>query len=263
MDRKTQGGVSQSFCVAYFAAKNFVVSQSLFDDAKYDLVVDDGTRLFRVQCKTSHYHNIERQDRKHCLTYPNLNLSSVSRKDHKWRPSYKLGDFDYLWIMTSSDFYLIPIEDIFDQEHPHRTSLLLSPKWNKYIVEIPVPSGQRVVRQNPEPKSDAVKERIIELAEQGAKVSEIANQLGIPRPIVSNQIYRSGIRKGPVIKPEWKTEIIKMYKTGSTPTQIANHFGLNVKTVGSFLAYHKETVMWYQSSQLTVDVKPDSGPTQD
>jgi len=95
MDRKTQGGVSQSFCVAYFADKNYIVSQTMFDDAKYDLIVDDGTRLLKVQCKTSHYKNIERLDRKHCKTYPMINLMKKVKKELKDIPVATMDDLEW------------------------------------------------------------------------------------------------------------------------------------------------------------------------
>ena len=265
MDRKTQGGVSQSFCVAYFADKNYIVSQTMFDDAKYDLIVDDGTRLLKVQCKTSHYKNIERLDRKHCKTYPMINLMKKVKKGIKPPPLYKKGDFDFLWIMTSSSFYLIPESEIFNDDHPSRTVLILSPVRDKFIVDVPLPKEIPIVRQMPESiLTNDVKTQIESMVESGYKTSNIADALNLTIHTVSNHIYRSGIRKRilKVIKPEWKPEIIQMYKTGKTPTEISQRFELNIKTVGSFLAYHKSTVNWYDPSQLAGELKADSTPVQ-
>jgi len=40
-------------CAAYFTTQDLVVSQPLYDNAPYDLIVDDRVRLQRVQCKYS------------------------------------------------------------------------------------------------------------------------------------------------------------------------------------------------------------------
>lgn len=53
MDRKFQGNVGEVEAVRHYVRKGFRVSKPLFENSPYDLIVDDGTKLFRVQVKTS------------------------------------------------------------------------------------------------------------------------------------------------------------------------------------------------------------------
>jgi PD-(D/E)XK endonuclease len=47
------GNISMIKCVAAFTEAGYIVSLPLGDGHLYDLVIDDGTRLYRVQCKTA------------------------------------------------------------------------------------------------------------------------------------------------------------------------------------------------------------------
>ena len=52
---KKQGDVGLAYAIAYYASQGFTVSFPLTASQDYDLVVDNGRKLQRVQVKTTTY----------------------------------------------------------------------------------------------------------------------------------------------------------------------------------------------------------------
>lgn len=50
---RCQGDTSESAAVLYYTMKGFVVSKPLSHSPRYDIIVDDGETIFRVECKSS------------------------------------------------------------------------------------------------------------------------------------------------------------------------------------------------------------------
>jgi hypothetical protein len=55
MNRKQQGDIGVGQAVAHYMSLGYVVCFPMTDSARYDLVVDDGNSLLRIQVKTSKY----------------------------------------------------------------------------------------------------------------------------------------------------------------------------------------------------------------
>lgn len=55
MNRKSQGNIGESFAIFFYTKQGFIVSKPLSENTPYDLVVDTGKQLLRVQVKTSNY----------------------------------------------------------------------------------------------------------------------------------------------------------------------------------------------------------------
>lgn len=55
MNTKAQGDVGVAMAIAYYTLQGCPVSVPLGDNTRYDLVVEIGGQLKRVQCKTSNY----------------------------------------------------------------------------------------------------------------------------------------------------------------------------------------------------------------
>ena len=53
MDTKTKGNVTELKCILKLTELGFKVSKPVFDDARYDLIIDTGKRLLKIQVKTS------------------------------------------------------------------------------------------------------------------------------------------------------------------------------------------------------------------
>lgn len=99
---KTQGNVGLGRCIAFATALGYVVSLPLNDAQAYDLIVDNGDKLLRVQVKTSR-----------CLAE-----SGGYRVDLKSSSVYTYKHFDtklcdYLFVVTDDGSeYWIPSEKI-------------------------------------------------------------------------------------------------------------------------------------------------------
>jgi PD-(D/E)XK endonuclease len=91
--------------------KKFIVSEPFGENARYDLVMDDGDRLSRVQCKTGR------------LRGGAVLFATCSCYGHHFRPSESrrdyLGEIDFfaVYCHETSGVYLIPVEDV-----PNRAS---------------------------------------------------------------------------------------------------------------------------------------------
>lgn len=52
---KAQGNIGEAAAIFHFAKLGYIVSKPLFENTPYDLIVDDGCRVFKVQVKTTRY----------------------------------------------------------------------------------------------------------------------------------------------------------------------------------------------------------------
>jgi hypothetical protein len=55
MNTKQQGDIGVAVAISYYTRKGYAVSVPLTDNTRYDLLVDDGNRILRVQCKSTGY----------------------------------------------------------------------------------------------------------------------------------------------------------------------------------------------------------------
>ena len=52
---QTQGAITEQRCFLKCLEYGFGVSKPLFDNARYDFILDTGKRLLKIQIKTSHW----------------------------------------------------------------------------------------------------------------------------------------------------------------------------------------------------------------
>lgn len=55
MTNKEQGNIGETIAMCYYGLLGYSVSKPIFEHSHYDLIVDDGDTLMRVQVKTSSY----------------------------------------------------------------------------------------------------------------------------------------------------------------------------------------------------------------
>lgn len=292
MSQKTKGGISHSLCIAYYLHMGYTVSLPLFDDAPYDLVVDNNDKLLKIQCKTAtgsaRYASGKNK-------YPRVDF-----RQGGYHYPFFISTFDFLWVMTRQFCYLIPSSDLPHLESNQLTSLSLSPKYSTFIVEMPFLNSLDPERkQIQKPLTDAERRRIetlvasgesygsvamilgvreqqvalhiakngthqhhvitddlekqiIEMRKNKISTVDIAKELGFSKSSVANVLTRSGISKRiPVIKEEWKTDIIAMRRAGYSASDIAIKYKINrPNTIATFLNHQK----W-----LLVQEAPTSG----
>lgn len=119
-----QGDVGMACAIQYFAMLGYVVSIPLTDSQDYDIIVDNGKRLFTVQVKTT----------KHKTRYNryivNLKTSYWNKKGNFARACTDMK-YDLLFVLTESGTcYLIPKSDI----RTIRNGVVLGNDKNKYKV---------------------------------------------------------------------------------------------------------------------------------
>ena len=52
---KEQGDICESFAIFYYTSLGFIVSKPINHSSYYDLIIDNGTVLKRVECKSSRF----------------------------------------------------------------------------------------------------------------------------------------------------------------------------------------------------------------
>lgn len=121
---RKQGDVGLGLAIAYFTRQGYSVSVPLTESQRYDIIVDDGENLYRVEVKTTRYRK-EGQSFAVMLSTQGGNQSWNGEKR-----KFSARDADYLFVTTSEGSnYLIPA-DVADG----KASLVLSYKMQQYLV---------------------------------------------------------------------------------------------------------------------------------
>ncbi len=120
---KDQGEVGLADAIAWFTRTGWTVSLPLIDNQSYDLVVDDGEALHRVQVKTST-----------CRT-PAGGLAVELRtnggnQSRSTSAPFDASSCDLLYVLTDDGRWLIPTQEI-----SARCSLTLGRKWQAFAVK--------------------------------------------------------------------------------------------------------------------------------
>lgn len=120
---KKQADVSLGIAIAYFTSLGYSVSVPLTESQRYDLVVDDGEQLNRIEVKSTRYA------RRGCYevvlaTFGGNKTASNIKRD------LSSHDADYVFIYADDGSrYLIPTVEI-----EGRAMLRLGAKWSEYLV---------------------------------------------------------------------------------------------------------------------------------
>lgn len=120
---KKQGDMGLGAAIGYFTKVGYTVGIPLTDSQDYDLIIDDGKSLKRVQVKTC---NFKRKSYE-----VNLSIKGGNRTGIGKIKQFNVANSDYLFIVTnSSEQYLIPTKILIA-----KYNLVLGPKYSKYIVK--------------------------------------------------------------------------------------------------------------------------------
>ena len=119
---KEKGNTSLGIAIAYYSSNGYTVSIPLNDTQDYDLIVDDGKNLKKIQVKSTAFKT----------KYGNYQLSLKSCGGTKGK-TYKTvieTNVNLLFIVTENmSMYLLPIECI-----KNKSTLTLGDKYKKYII---------------------------------------------------------------------------------------------------------------------------------
>jgi hypothetical protein len=116
MNTRGIGNVTEAKILAALVQAGYLVSYPLGSGHKYDLVIDDGTRLFRVQCKTGRV-------RDGSLIFNGYSMPGSGAR----RQSYK-GAADFFAVLNPEDdrVFLVPVGEVGESD----VSLRLVPTGN-------------------------------------------------------------------------------------------------------------------------------------
>lgn len=103
----TQGTIGLGIAIAWFVENGYIVSLPLNDNQSYDIVVDNGNGLKRVQVKTTRFKA------NGCSNYiVNLKTVRANKNENKIK-HFSCKDCDFVFIVTEEKTkYLIPSIEI-------------------------------------------------------------------------------------------------------------------------------------------------------
>lgn len=101
-----QGDIGEAKAIYEYTRLGFTVCRTLFDSAKYDLVVDDGENLLKVQVKTTKYKT---KSKNYCVDL----RSSGGNKSRFINKNRSDDDYDLLFALAENgDCWSIPVDKI-------------------------------------------------------------------------------------------------------------------------------------------------------
>lgn len=123
MNSKQKGSLAEAQCIAKMYEKGWEVSLPIGDRKPYDMIVDDGANLRKVQCKYAG----KNPKGKHiaCLRITGGNQSFNTAKH------YKDDDFDLLYIYTEDKRHFLILWESINNTN---TIDIDSPKFESYRI---------------------------------------------------------------------------------------------------------------------------------
>lgn len=104
MNTQYIGCLTEQKCFLKCLESGFMISKPLFDNARYDFILDTGTKLLRIQVKTSTWN----EDK---TAFSFNGYSQHSTGDGNKRMKYTNQEIDYFMTEKDGIFYLYPAEE--------------------------------------------------------------------------------------------------------------------------------------------------------
>ena len=136
MELTTQqkGITTEMFVAAYLLSLGYNVSQPFCQDSKYDLIVDTGKKLLRLQVKTA------RDSGNNSIAF-NCRSTTKNSVTHKSR-KYGTDEIDYFATYWNNKVYLVPVGECSSEKRLHLLPVTQS-NWS-YIEDY---SAKEVLEQ--------------------------------------------------------------------------------------------------------------------
>ena len=106
MDETTQykGQLTEQKCFVKCLEAGYLISKPLFDNARYDFILDTGEKLLRIQVKTSTWN----EDHS-AFTFNGYSQHSTGNGNKRMK--YTAKEIDYFMTEKDGTFYLYPAEE--------------------------------------------------------------------------------------------------------------------------------------------------------
>jgi hypothetical protein len=117
-----QGNIGEAKAIYELTIRGYGVSRTLFDSDKYDLIVDDGNNLHKVQVRTTRFKN------NRGVYEASLKTTGGNTKKNTTTPRQD-SDYDYLFVCADNgQCWFIPAQLL------GKMSVVLGPKWDNYLI---------------------------------------------------------------------------------------------------------------------------------
>lgn len=105
MENNTQikGAITEQKCFLKCIQQGWIVSKPLFDNARYDFIVDTGNQLLKIQVKTSTWN-----EDKSAFSFNGYSQHSIGNGNKRMK--YTNKEIDYFMTEKEDVFYLYPAE---------------------------------------------------------------------------------------------------------------------------------------------------------
>ena len=121
-----QGNIGLAYAIAYYSKLGYTISIPLPDTQDYDIIVDNGECLLKVQVKTTTYKS------EYNNYVANLRVHGGNRSGSGKTKTFDQNQCDLVFIMTEDfTFYSIPRKVI-----KATNGITLGDKWKQFIVSL-------------------------------------------------------------------------------------------------------------------------------
>lgn len=104
MNTQYKGQLTEQKCFVKCLEHDFIVSKPLFDNARYDFILDSGKKLYKVQVKTSSWN-----DDHSAFTFNGYSQHSIGNGNKRMK--YTNEEIDFFMTEKDGIFYLYPAEE--------------------------------------------------------------------------------------------------------------------------------------------------------
>lgn len=101
-EKQIKGITTELLCAQKFIELGFIVSIPYGNNSRYDLLVDTGQQIFRIQCKTASLNDNN--------SYTVNTSNSVSTTTQRRTKHYTREDIDFIVTVIDNQLVLIPVE---------------------------------------------------------------------------------------------------------------------------------------------------------
>lgn len=102
METQCKGNITELKCFLKCIEHGFMVSKPLFDNARYDFLLDSGTKIYKIQIKTSRWMDDEH------TRFEFNGYSQHSTGEGNKRMKYTNKEIDFFMTEKDNIFYLYP-----------------------------------------------------------------------------------------------------------------------------------------------------------
>lgn len=104
MNTQIQGAVTEQKCFLKCIEQGWIVSKPLFDNARYDFLLDTGEHIYKIQIKTSRWNESR-------TGFSFNGYSQHSTGNGNKRMKYTNQEIDYFMTEFEGQFYLYPASE--------------------------------------------------------------------------------------------------------------------------------------------------------